>query len=220
MKLDICIVFTATPPIKPFCKICGLTIVDNCQKGIPCLFKFFWFQVETPDEFLPILTQIVIFTRTFSTSPTPSIEYYVLAKSTTKVFCIQIVPVLKLRDTTVIYPPKRVNISKRELSSSVNSFRGIRKTLNKASKCIRIPLPEPKNEIGSAKSKDNLFADYYKDIIEHPNRQIRLSLRFANNNSYVFSIKKMNYRAISLLLQNLSTLTIAKFNTSTRTVIT
>ena len=30
-------------------------------------------------------------------------------------------------------------------------------------------------------SKDNLFAQYYNDIIEQPNGQIRLLFRFGNN---------------------------------------
>ena len=60
---------------------------------------------------------------------------------------------------------------------------------DQASKCIQIPLPKPKVGIGSTKSKNNLFAHYCNDIIEHPSRQIRLSFRFGNNNSCVFSLK-------------------------------
>ena len=62
-----------------------------------------------------------------------------------------------------------------------------------------IPLPEPKIEIGSTKSKDNLFAHYYKDI-EHPNRLIRLSFRFQNNNSCVSSIKKFELHGKKFIL--------------------
>ena len=68
-----------------------------------------------------------------------------------------------------------VIISKRELSFLV--------------KCLRNTLPKPKIEIGSPKSKDNPFAHYYNDMIEHPDRRIRLSFRFGNNNSCIFSIK-------------------------------
>ena len=83
-----------------------------------------------------------------------------------------------------------MNVSKRELTCLVDNLRDFLKTFDQASKCIQIPLPKPKLEIGSTKSKDNLFAHQYNDIIEHPNRQIRLSLRFGNNNSCVFSLKK------------------------------
>ena len=57
-----------------------------------------------------------------------------------------------------------------------------------------------KFEIGSIKTKDSLFLHYYNDIIEHRNRQIRLSLRFGNNNFYVFSIKKFELRGNQFLL--------------------
>ena len=43
---------------------------------------------------------------------------------------------------------------------------------DQASKCIQIPLPKPKVEIGSTKSKNKLFAHYCNDIIEHPSRKI------------------------------------------------
>ena len=113
-----------------------------------------------------------------------------------------------------------MNIYKRKLTFLVDSLRDFLKTFYQARKCIQIPLPKAKVEIGSTKSKDDLFAHYYKDIIEHPNRQIRLWFRFGNNISCVFPIKKLNYTAINLFLQNLSSLTIAKFTIFTGTDIT
>ena len=113
-----------------------------------------------------------------------------------------------------------MNTSKREITCLVNSLRDFLKTFDHASKCIQIPLPKPKVEIVSTKSEDNLFAHYYNDIIEHPNREIRLSFRFGNNNLAYFPSKSLNYTAINLLLQKLSILTIAKFTISTRTDIT
>ena len=83
-----------------------------------------------------------------------------------------------------------VNIFKGELTCLVDSLRDFLKTIDQASKCIQIPLPKTIVEIGSTKSKDNLFVHHYNVIIEHPNRQIRLSFRFGNNNSCVFSLKK------------------------------
>ena len=86
---------------------------------------------------------------------------------------------------------EEVNISKRERITFVDSLRVSLKTFDHATKCIQVLLPKPKVDIGSTKWKDNLFAHYYKDIIEHPNRQIRLSFRCENNNSCLFSIKKI-----------------------------
>ena len=115
---------------------------------------------------------------------------------------------------------QEVNVSKRELTCLVDSLRDSFKSFDQASKCKQIPLPKPKVEIGSTMSKDNFFAHYYNDIIEHPNRKFRLSLRFGMNNSWVFPTKCLNFTAINLFLQKLSTLIIAKFTISTRTDIT
>ena len=93
-----------------------------------------------------------------------------------------------------------MNISKRELTSLVNSLRDFLKTFDNASKCIQISPPKPEVEIGPTKSKDNLFAQYYNDIIQHPKRQIRLSFRFRNNNSCVFSIKKFELHGNQFIL--------------------
>ena len=112
-----------------------------------------------------------------------------------------------------------MNISKRELTCLVDNLRDFLKTFDQASKCIQIPLPKPKVEIGSKKSEDNLFAHYHNDIIKHPIRQIRLSFRFGNNNSCVFPLKILNYTAIKFFLQKVSTLTIVNFTISTRTDI-
>ena len=95
---------------------------------------------------------------------------------------------------------EELNISKGELTSLVDSLRDFLKSFDQASRCIQIPLPKPKVEVGSTKSKDNLFAYYYKDIFEHPNRQIRLSFRFGNNISCVFSIKKFEIHGNQIFL--------------------
>ena len=93
-----------------------------------------------------------------------------------------------------------MNISKRELTCLVDNLRDFLKTFDQASKCIQIPLPKPKVEIGSTMSKDNLFAHYYNDTIQHPISQIRLSFRFGNNNSCVFSLKKFEPHGNELIL--------------------
>ena len=127
---------------------------------------------------------------------------------------------LKTQQRYILQEEEELNISKNELTCLVDNQRDFLKTFDEASKCIQIPLPKPKVEIGSTKSKDNLFAHHYNDFIEHPNRQIRLSFHFGNNNSRYSPSKRLNYTAINLFLQKLSTLTIVKFTISTRTDIT
>ena len=71
-----------------------------------------------------------------------------------------------------------------------NSLRDFLKTSDKARKCLQGPLPKHIIEICCRKSKDNLFAPYYKNTIGNPFRQTGLPNRFGNNDSRVFSIKK------------------------------
>ena len=99
-----------------------------------------------------------------------------------------------------------MNISKRELTCLVDNLRDFLKTLDQASKCIQVPLPKPKVEIGSTKSEDNLFAHHYNDIIEYPNRQTRLSFRFGNNNFCVFSLKKFELQGNQIILTEIVSL--------------
>ena len=72
----------------------------------------------------------------------------------------------------------------------MDSLSDFLKNFEKTKKCLQIPFPELNFEIGSTKSKSNLFALHYKDSIEPPNRRSRLSFPFGNNISYVSCIRK------------------------------
>ena len=115
---------------------------------------------------------------------------------------------------------EELNISNRELNCLVDSLRDFLKTFDHASKCIQIPLPKPKVEIGSTKSKKisllinitislNTLTD---EFVYHSDLETTILAYFPS--------KRLNYTAINLLLQKLSTLSIAKFTISTRTDIT
>ena len=111
-----------------------------------------------------------------------------------------------------------VSFSKNENESLLDSLGDFLKAFDQANKVSQIPLPKPKFEIGFTKAKDELFSHCYKDIVEHLNRQIRLSFRFEKKNkTCVFSIKKfeqygdqftltevfnVNYREIKHLYMN------------------
>ena len=105
-----------------------------------------------------------------------------------------------------------MNNSKREPTCLVDTLRGFLKSFDQASKCSQIPLAKPKFEIGSTKSKDNLFAHYYNDTSDHPNRQIRLCFRFGNNNSCVFSIKKFELHGNQFILTEIVNLNHCEFH--------
>ena len=73
---------------------------------------------------------------------------------------------------------EEVSISKQEIESLLDSLGEFLKAFDQANKVPQIPLPKPKFETVFTKAKDELFSHCYKDIVEHLNRQIRLSFRF------------------------------------------
>ena len=108
------------------------------------------------------------------------------------------------------------NISKRELSSLVDSLRNFVKDFDQASKCLEIPLPKRKVDITSTKSKDDLFNYIIMISFERSDIHIRLSLPFGNNKSCVFSINKFETRGNQIIPTRTVNLTTAKLPTFTR----
>ena len=86
---------------------------------------------------------------------------------------------------------EEVTISQKEIESPFDSLDEFLKAFDQANKVLQIPLPKPKFEIGFTKAKDELFSHCYKDMVEHLNRQIRLSFRFEKSKTCVFPIKKI-----------------------------
>ena len=95
---------------------------------------------------------------------------------------------------------EEVSISKNEIDSLLESLGEFLKAFDRANKVSQVPLPKPKFEIGFTKAKDELFSHCYKDIVEHLNIQIRLSLRFQKNKTCVLSIKKFGQYSDQFIL--------------------
>ena len=95
---------------------------------------------------------------------------------------------------------EEVSISKKEIESLLDSLGEFLKAFDQANDVSHIPLPEPKFEIGFTKAKDELFSHCYMDIVEHLNRQFRLSFRFEKNKTCVFSIKKFEHYGDQFIL--------------------
>ena len=98
-------------------------------------------------------------------------------------------------------------ISKRELTCLVDNMHEFFKKFDQASRCIQIPLPEPKVEIGSTKSK-TIF------LLITLTMSLNIQIDIFVYHSYLettilayFPSKSLNYTAITLFLQRLSTLT-------------
>ena len=163
----------------------------SVKKQIPSLFKLYLFYEEIPEEFLDE-TDVgsYFYHNIFDTSQSQHRIVRVSRGSNKKSFVIKLFQFCDVKTQQRYIVQEEVNISKRELTCLVGNLRDFLKTFDQASKCIQIPLPQLKLEIGYTKSKDNLFVHHYIDIFEHPNRQIRLSIRFGNNTSCVFFLKK------------------------------
>ena len=101
---------------------------------------------------------------------------------------------------------EEVSISKKEIESLLDSLGEFLKAFDQSNKVSQIPLPKPEFEIGFTKAKNELFSHCYKDIVEHLNRQIRLSFRFEKNKTCVFSIKKLEHYGDQFILTEIVSL--------------
>ena len=88
---------------------------------------------------------------------------------------------------------KEFSIFKKETESLLDSLGEFLKAYGQANKVSQILLPKLKFEIAFTKTKDELFSHCFKDIVEHLNRQIRISFRFEKNKTCVFSIRKFEH---------------------------
>ena len=95
---------------------------------------------------------------------------------------------------------EEASISKIKIESLLDSLGEFLEAFDQASKLSQIPLPKPKFEIGFTKAKDELFTHCYKDIVEHLNRQIRLTFRLEKNKTCVFSVKKFEQYGDQVIL--------------------
>ena len=174
------------------------------KRQIPCLFNLYSFYEEIPEEFLDKTDVNSDFYLEFSeVSRSQHWKLRVSRSSNEKLFAMKLFQFRDLKLQQRYLLQEEMNIPKRELTCLVDSLRDFLKTFDQASKCIQIHLKKPKVEIGSRKSKDNLFAQYYNDIIELPNRQICSSSQFGNNKSCVFSLKKFELQGNQLILTDI-----------------
>ena len=185
----------------------------SLKKQIPSLCKLYSFYEEIPEEFLDETdVDSCFYHNVFDISQSQHRIVQAGRCSNKKSFAIKLFQFFDLKTQQRYILQEEVNISKRELTCLVDNLRDFLKTFDQASKCIQILLPKPKVEIGSTKSKDNLFAHHYNDIIEHPKRQYRLSFRFGNSNSCVFSLKKFELHGNQFILTEIVNLNLREIH--------
>ena len=113
--------------------------------------------------------------------------------SNKKIFAFKLFQFWNLKDQKRFFPEDKVSISLKELAAILNTLRQFLKQYDETVKFPDLhPLPKPKSETGFTLYKDELFAQYFQDIKEHCNRQIRLCFRFERNKECCFSFKKFS----------------------------
>ena len=146
-----------------------------------------------------------------------SIELCELAKAPTKIVCNQVVPFLRFKDTATLYPPRRSeDLQKRTHLLCRQSARFQKLSIMLAS-VYRFSYRSPKLrlDLQSQKTISLLIT-----ITISLNIQIDKFVHRSDLGTTIlasFPSKRLNYTAIIIFLQKLSTLTIAKFTISTRT---
>ena len=176
----------------------------SVRKQIASLYKLYSFYEEITEEFLDETDVDGCFYHyIFDISQSQHRLVRVIRGSNKKSFAITMFQFCDLKTQQRHILQEEVNISKRELTRLIDNLRDVLKNLDQASKYIQIPLPKPKVEIGSTKSKNNFSDHHYNYIIEHPNRQIRSSFRFAIDNSCVFSLKRFELHGNQFILMEI-----------------
>ena len=159
----------------------------SVKKQLPSLRKLYPIYEEIPDEFLDGTdVDSCFYHNLFDILQYQHRIVRVRRGSNKKPFSIKLLQFCDLKRLQRYILQEEVSIARRELTCLVDSLCAFLKTFDQASKCIQTTLPKPKFEIGSTKSKDNLFAHYYRDIIENPKK----------TNSFIVSIWKQQFLRI------------------------
>ena len=132
----------------------------SVKKRISSLCKLYSIYKEIPEEFLDETdVDTYFYQNIFDISESQNRLVRNSRGSNKKSFAIKLLPFCDLRtQQRYLLQEEVVVISNRKLTCLVDNLRDFLKTFDQASKCKQIPLPKPKVEIGSKKSKDNLFA--------------------------------------------------------------
>ena len=124
------------------------------KRQIPSFCTIYSFYKEIPEEFFDETNVDNHFCRNiFNISQSQHQIVSVSEGSNEKFFAIKLFQFCYLKAQQRYILQEEVNISRKELTSSVNSLRGFLKAFDKTSKCIQIPLPKPKVDKGSTKLK-------------------------------------------------------------------
>ena len=92
----------------------------------------------------------------------------------------QVFRFLRFEGKAAFSPVSEINISEKELCSSLRDLLDILKRFYQADKTTKLRLPKPENDIGYTESQTKVLSHCIKQIIELLNTQMRLSHQFQN----------------------------------------
>ena len=193
----------------------------SVKEQTPRLCKLFSLYEEVPEEFLDE-THVdgYFYHNIFDISQSQHRIVLVSRGSNKKSFAVKLFQFCDLMTQQRYILKEEVSVSKRVLTSLVDSLLDFPKTFAHASKCLQIPLPKPKVELDlhCHKTISSLIT-----ITISLNIQIDKIVYHSDLETTIlayFPSKNLNYMAINLFLQKLSALTVVKVTVSTRTDIT
>ena len=130
----------------------------SAKKQSTSIWKLCSFYKETSEEFLDETDVDSFFHQyVFDISQSRFGKARVSWSSNKKSFAIKLFHFCHIKTQQRYILQKVVDISKRKLTSLVDSLRDFLKVFDHASKCIQVSLPKPKVENGSTKLIDNLL---------------------------------------------------------------
>ena len=189
----------------------------SVKKQIPSLCKLYSFHEEIPEEFLDETdVDSYFYHNIFDICQSQHRIVRVSRGSNKKSFTIKLFQFCDLKTQQRYILPEEVNISKRELTICAI----FSKLLIKLSKAYRFPYRSAKLRLDLQSQKTNSLLI---TITTSLNIQIGKFVYHSDLETAIFAYfpsKSLNYTAINLFLKKLSTFTIVKFTTSTKTDIT
>ena len=189
------------------------------EKQIPSLCKLYSFYEEILEEFLDETdVDSYFYHDIFDSSESQHRIVRVSRGSNKKTFAIKLFRFCDIKTQQRYFLQEEVKTSKGEITCLVDSLRDFFKTFNHASKCIPYRSPNLRLDLQSQKTISLLITltislNIQIDKFVYPSDLETTALTY-------FPSKSLNYTAINLFLQKLSTLTIAKFTISSRIDIT
>ena len=131
------------------------------KKQIPSLCKFYSFNEEIPEEFLDETVVDSYFCHNiFDISQSQHRIVRVSRGANKESFANELFHFCDLKTQQPYFLKEEVIICKKEITCLVDNLRDFLKTFDQTSKCIQIPLPQPKVEVGSTKSKKKSLCSF------------------------------------------------------------